>query len=105
MPDEAWLTEQFEAQRGRLRSVAYQVLGSSSDAEDAVQEAWLRLHRTDASDIENLGGWLTTVVSRVSLDILRSRGRRREEQLAHVQASTSVHRGVEEVDTMRAARY
>jgi RNA polymerase sigma factor (sigma-70 family) len=81
MVDEQWLTQQFEASRGRLRAVAYQMLGSASDAEDAVQEAWLRLHRSDAGEIDNLGAWLTTVVSRVSLDMLRSRGRRREHPL------------------------
>jgi RNA polymerase sigma factor (sigma-70 family) len=73
------LAERFEAQRGHLRSVAYRMLGSLSEAEDAVQEAWLRLERVDADDVANLGGWLTTVVSRVCLDMLRSRAARREE--------------------------
>ncbi|WP_404389502.1 sigma-70 family RNA polymerase sigma factor [Humibacillus xanthopallidus] len=68
----------FEAHRARLRAVAYRVLGSTSDADDAVQEAWLRLGRTDASQVDNLGGWLTTVVARISLDMLRSRAARRE---------------------------
>ena len=77
-----WLVEQFEAQRVHLRSVAYRLLGSPSEAEDAVQESWLRLSRSDASSIENLGGWLTTVVARVSLDMLRSRATRREEPLS-----------------------
>jgi len=77
-----WLAEQFEAQRTRLRSVAYRLLGSHSEADDAVQESWLRLSRSDASSIENLGGWLTTVVARVSLDMLRSRVTRREEPLS-----------------------
>lgn len=77
-----WLARQFEAQRTHLRSVAYRLLGSPSEADDAVQESWLRLSRTDATDIENLGGWLTTVVARVSLDMLRSRARRREESLS-----------------------
>jgi len=103
MHDEAWLTEQFEGQRARLRSVAYQVLGSSSDAEDAVQEAWLRLHRTDASEIDNLGGWLRTVVCRVSLDMLRSRGRRREDPLEVVPASCSVLDDVKQLDPEREA--
>src|SRR5690348_11624792 len=77
-----WLAQQFEAQRTHLRSVAYRLLGSPSEADDAVQESWLRLSRSDASSIDNLGGWLTTVVARVSLDMLRSRALRREEPLS-----------------------
>src|SRR6476619_5098620 len=76
------LAERFEADRARLRSAAYRMLGSASEADDAVQEAWLRLSRTDTSDVENLSGWLTTVVARVCLDMLRSRRSRREEPLA-----------------------
>jgi len=75
------LTERFEANRVRLRAVAYRMLGSLSEAEDAVQETWLRLNRTDAVTVENLGGWLTTVVSRVCLDVLRARRSRREEPM------------------------
>jgi RNA polymerase sigma factor (sigma-70 family) len=75
------LAERFEAERGRLRAVAYRMLGSLTEAEDAVQEAWLRLARTDDDAIENLSGWLTTVVSRVCLDLLRTRTARREETL------------------------
>jgi RNA polymerase sigma factor (sigma-70 family) len=75
------LTRRFEEHRGHLRAVAYRMLGSISDADDAVQEAWLRLERTDTSTVANLGGWLTTVVGRVCLDMLRSRGARREEPL------------------------
>src|SRR5256884_1488501 len=75
-----FLAERFEANRAHLRSVAYRVLGSISDADDAVQETWLRLSRADTSGVENLTGWLTTVVARVSLDMLRSRTSRREEQ-------------------------
>lgn len=71
----------FEQHRGHLRAVAYRMLGSHSEAEDAVQEAWLRLHRSDTDDVLNLGGWLTTVVSRICLDHLRSRKARREEAL------------------------
>jgi RNA polymerase sigma factor (sigma-70 family) len=71
--------EQFEAHRDHLRAVAYRMLGSRDEADDAVQEAWIRLSRSDASAIDNLGGWLTTVVARVSLDMLRSRASRREE--------------------------
>jgi RNA polymerase sigma factor (sigma-70 family) len=79
--DNRFLAEQFEATRPHLRAVAYRMLGSLNEADDAVQEAWLRLSRSDASEIDNLGGWLTTVVARVSLDMLRSRRSRREEPL------------------------
>jgi RNA polymerase sigma-70 factor (ECF subfamily) len=78
------LIEQFEANRGHLRAVAYRMLGSSAEAEDAVQEAWLRLNRADTSEVQNLAGWLTTVVARVSLDMLRSRKTRREEPMGEV---------------------
>ena len=71
----------FDAKRGHLRAVAYRMLGSLNEAEDAVQEAWLRLNRSDAGMINNLEGWLTTVVARVCLDVLRSRKSRREESL------------------------
>jgi RNA polymerase sigma factor (sigma-70 family) len=74
-----WLAERFEQHRTRLRAVAYRILGSLSEADDAVQEAWLRLSRADAREVENLGGWLTTVVARVSLNMLRSRKARREQ--------------------------
>ncbi|MEA2932109.1 MAG: hypothetical protein QOI56_894 [Actinomycetota bacterium] len=74
-----WLTGQFEASRPRLRAVAYRMLGSHTEAEDAVQEAWLRLNRADRAGVENLGGWLTTVTARICLDTLRSRRSRREE--------------------------
>lgn len=77
-----WLAEKFEENRGHLRGVAYRMLGSAGEADDAVQEAWLRLSRSDASAIDNLGGWLTTVVARVCLDMLRSRSSRREESLS-----------------------
>ena len=76
-----WLARRFEANRGHLRGVAYRMLGSLSEAEDAVQEAWLRFSRADTSGVDNLGGWLTTVVARVSLDMLRARISRREEAL------------------------
>jgi RNA polymerase sigma-70 factor (ECF subfamily) len=78
MTERDQLTEEFERQRPRMRAVAYRMLGSRTEAEDAVQEAWLRLNRSDSTAIENLGGWLTTVVARVSLDMLRSRQSRRE---------------------------
>jgi RNA polymerase sigma factor (sigma-70 family) len=82
MDEREFLAEQFEEHRSRLRGVAYRMLGSLSEADDAVQEAWLRLSRTDSDEIENMGGWLTTVVARVSLNVLRSREARREESLA-----------------------
>jgi RNA polymerase sigma-70 factor (ECF subfamily) len=81
MVEHEWLAEQFEGNRSHLRAVAYRMLGSVSEAEDAVQETWLRLNRADATEIGNLGGWLTTVVARVCLDMLRSRSSRREESL------------------------
>jgi len=81
MEEREWLAVQFEANRTRLRAVAYRMLGSPSEANDAVQEAWLRLSRSGTSGVENLGGWLTTVVARVCLDMLRSRKSRREEPL------------------------
>jgi RNA polymerase sigma factor (sigma-70 family) len=74
-----WLAERFEEQRGHLSAVAYRMLGSFSDADDAVQEAWLRLSRSDAAAIENLGGWLTTVVARICLNMLKARKSRRED--------------------------
>jgi RNA polymerase sigma-70 factor, ECF subfamily len=80
--DDTWLAERFEADRSRLQGVAYRLLGSSTEADDAVQEAWLRLSRADTTAVENLSGWLTTVVARVCLDMLRSRRTRREEPLA-----------------------
>jgi RNA polymerase sigma factor (sigma-70 family) len=81
MGERDWLAERFEQHRAHLRGVAYRMLGSPSEADDAVQEAWLRLSRAEANEIDNLGGWLTTVVSRVCLDMLRSRESRREEPL------------------------
>ena len=81
MSESRWLAEQFEENRGHLRGVAYRMLGSLSEADDAVQESWLRLSRSDTNVIENLRGWLTTVVARVCLDMLRSRKSRREEPL------------------------
>lgn len=81
MDDSELLAERFEEHRGRLRAVAYRMLGSLSEADDAVQETWLKLGRTDAGDIRNLAGWLTTVTGRVCLDLLRSRTARREQPL------------------------
>ena len=79
MAEQDWLAERFEEHRSRLRAVAYRMLGSLSEADDAVQDAWLRISRADTSNVENLGGWLTTVVARVSLNMLRSRNTRRED--------------------------
>jgi len=78
MDEKRWLAEEFEANRGHLRAVAFRMLGSRGEAEDAVQEAWLRLTRSDRGSVDNLGGWLTTVVARICLDMLRSRKTRRE---------------------------
>ena len=81
MNDQDWLAERFEANRAHLRGVAFRMLGSVTEADDAVQDAWIRLSRTDTSDVENLRAWLTTVVARVSLNMLRSRATRREASL------------------------
>jgi RNA polymerase sigma factor (sigma-70 family) len=81
MPDQDWLAQRFEANRSHLRAVAYRMLGSLSEADDAVQEAWIRLSRTDTSEVDNLRAWLTTVVGRVALNMLRSRRTRREAPL------------------------
>jgi len=81
MTDQDWLAQRFEANRTHLRAVAYRMLGSLSEADDAVQEAWIRLSRTDTSDVDNLSGWLTTVVGRVCLNMLRARRTRREAPL------------------------
>src|SRR5919201_4500316 len=81
MDEQDYLAERFEAHRARLRAVAYRMLGSLAEADDAVQEAWLRLHRSDPNDVQNLGGWLTTVVGRVCLDMLRARRSRGEEPM------------------------
>ena len=79
MPGDAWLADRFEEHRPRLRSVAYRMLGSLTEADDAVQDAWLRVSRAGGDDVENLGGWLTTIVARTCLNMLRARNRRREE--------------------------
>jgi RNA polymerase sigma factor (sigma-70 family) len=78
MNEQEWLAERFQKQRPQLRAVAYRILGSLGEADDALQEAWLRLSRSDTSDIDNLGGWLTTVVARVALNMLRARKAKRE---------------------------
>lgn len=82
-----WLADRFEEHRSHLRAVAYRMLGSASDAEDAVQEAWIRLSRSDSDAVANLGGWLTTVVSRIALDMLRLRTSRREEPVGEIPAA------------------
>ena len=81
MAESDWLVEGFEKNRTHLRAVAYRMLGSLAEADDAVQESWLRLSRSDASGVDNLGGWLTTIVARVCLNVLRSRNTRREEPM------------------------
>src|SRR5437868_15257581 len=81
MDEHDWLAERFEEHRPHLRAVAYRMLGSLSEAEDAVQDAWLRLSRADTSEVENLRGWLTTIVARVALNLLRSRNTRPQQPL------------------------
>src|SRR6516165_5146572 len=81
MDQQEWLAQQFEEQRPHLRAVAYRMLGSLSEADDAVQDAWLRLSRADTNEVENMAAWLTTVVSRVALNMLRSRKTRREQPI------------------------
>src|SRR5205823_12680106 len=107
MNEHEWLAEQFEANRTHLRAVAYRMLGSLSEAEDAVQESWIHLSRSDTSPVENLGGWLTTVVARVCLDMLRSRKSRREEAMGpHVPepvADDTHGRDAEMADSVGAA--
>src|SRR5262245_4601056 len=76
-----WLAQRFEAHRDHLHAVAYRMLGSASEADDAVQDTWLRLSRADTSTIENFGAWLTTIIARICLDMLRTRRSRREEPL------------------------
>src|SRR5512146_1759682 len=85
MNEHEGLAERFEENRARLKAVAYRMLGSLTEADDAVQEAWLRLSRSDVGDVDNLSGWLTTVVARVCLDMLRSRKSRREESMEDAQ--------------------
>src|SRR5262245_51684090 len=76
--DQQWLIDQFEFHRPHLRAVAYRMLGSVTEADDALQEAWIRVSRADGSKVDNVGGWLTTIVGRVSIDLLRARKSRRE---------------------------
>ena len=92
MGEKQWLTEKFEGNRAHLRGVAYRMLGSLSEADDAVQETWLRLNQSDTSGVQNLGGWLTTVVAHVCLDMLRSRTSRREESMESQAAEPVAHR-------------
>ncbi|HEX5936286.1 MAG TPA: sigma-70 family RNA polymerase sigma factor [Actinomycetota bacterium] len=101
--DPGWLAERFEENRTHLRAVAYRMLGSSTEADDAVQEAWLRLSRSDVDEVENLGGWLTTVVARVCLDMLRSRTSRREDPLHEVGPAAIADAQVGVVDPEREA--
>ena len=107
MDEKKFLAEKFEANRARLRAVAYRMLGASSEVDDAVQETWLRLSRSDTSAVENLGAWLTTVVARVCLDMLRSRKSRREEPIGpHVPepiADNESERDSERADSVGAA--
>jgi len=84
MNDQDWLSEKFEQQRPRLRAVAYRMLGSVNEADDAIQDTWLRVSRADTADVDNLGAWLTTILARVCLNTLRSRTQRKEESLEYV---------------------
>jgi RNA polymerase sigma factor (sigma-70 family) len=102
MDERDFLAQRFEEHRSHLRAVAYRMLGSISEADDALQEAWLRLNRSDTSEIENLGGWLTTVVGRVCLDILRSRRSRREGPLG-VHVPEPIVSRADEIDPEREA--
>ncbi|WP_181809163.1 sigma-70 family RNA polymerase sigma factor, partial [Streptomyces shenzhenensis] len=101
--DAELLADRFQEHRGQLRAVAYRMLGSLAEAEDAVQEAWLRLGRVDADEIRNLGGWLTTVVGRVCLDMLRSRTARREQSLDETFVPDPVIRPLPGVDPEQEA--
>lgn len=101
MHEQDWLAAQFDTHRDHLRGVAYRLLGSATEADDAVQEAWVRISRGDTNDVENLGGWLTTIVSRICLDMLRSRQSRREEPL-DVAAAIREPRGDPEHETLLA---
>ncbi len=89
MGEDDWLAERFDAHRTQLRAVAYRMLGSAGEADDAVQEVWIRLHRSDITGVQNLGGWLTTIVGRICLDMLRSRAARREQPLDALPADTT----------------
>src|SRR5438552_10811560 len=91
MPDDQWVTVRFEANRPRLRALAYRMLGSRPEADDAVQEAWIRLQRSGVDDVENFGGWLTTVTSRVCLDRLRSRQSRPEDPVDDLEEAEGGH--------------
>src|SRR5512133_2445894 len=98
MDEHDWLAERFEEHRTHLRAVAYRMLGSVSEADDAVQEAWLRLSRSDPSAVENLRAWLTTIVARVCLNVLRSRATRRERPLDEVHVPEPIISRAEGVD-------
>jgi RNA polymerase sigma-70 factor (ECF subfamily) len=100
MNEQEWLAERFEANRGHMRAVAYRMLGSVGEADDAVQEAWLRLSRSDAGELENLTGWLTTVVARVCLDMLRARKSRREDSMPQQLSEPAVQRDPEQETLM-----
>jgi len=102
MDEHEWLAEQFEANRTHLQAVAYLMLGSLSEADDSIQESWLRLSRSDTSGIENLGGWLTTVVARICLDMQRQRHLRREESL-EAAVSESIESREEGIDPEQEA--
>ncbi|PWI19297.1 RNA polymerase subunit sigma-70 [Streptomyces sp. Act143] len=103
MNENEWLAARFETDRPRLRAVAYRVLGSMTEADDAVQEAWLRVIRSDASEVENMSGWLTTIVARVSLNMLQSRKSRREDLVDAPDTERAQHREAESADPEQEA--
>src|SRR5262245_49743384 len=103
MEHDDYLASEFEEHRTHLKAVAYRMLGSVPEAEDAVQEAWLRLSRSDDAGIENIGGWLTTVTARVSLDMLRARRARREESFEEVRLPDPVVTRHEQLDPEQEA--
>jgi len=105
MNDQELLADRFQTHRGHLRAVAYRMLGSLSEADDAVQEAWLRLSRSDVDEVKNLAGWLTTVVGRICLDMLRSRTARREEPMADTFVPDPVVSSLERVDPEQEVLY
>jgi RNA polymerase sigma-70 factor, ECF subfamily len=105
MNEDQWMAERFEEHRAHLRGVAYRMLGSLTEADDAVQDTWIRVSRAGANDVENLGGWLTTIVARVSLNMLRSRNMRREESLdVHLPDPVITPEGTAQPEGRSAAR-
>jgi hypothetical protein len=101
MDEQRWLAERFEERRPRLRAVAYRMLGSLSEADDAVQDTWLRVSRSDTTEVENLDAWLTTIIAPISLNMLRSRRTRREERSGHTCPTRSSTRSTGQIPSTR----